>query len=330
MEQKKMAELNQLIESRYRNIAGMNIMKNGKLVYEKYFNGCTSQSTLHVYSVTKSIVSILIGIAMDQGYIKDVHQRVLDFFPEYAAKRQDSQIENVTLEDILTMRAAYKYRIPPYIKYFTSDDWLTFSLDQLKGRGRDGAFRYTPLIGPDILTGILRKATQQSVLGFAQENLFTPLNIKVNGSFVFQSKEEQMAFNQATDRSGWAADAQGLHAAGWGLSLSARDMARLGQLYLNGGMWGNKQLVSRHWVQDSTTEHNRWKRQNLPYGYLWWIDEKEHSFAAMGDGGNIIYVNPKEQLVVSLVCIFERNVRDSMELIRQFIEPLYSDIQKKQ
>ena len=90
MEQKKMAELNQLIESRYRNIAGMNIMKNGKLVYEKYFNGCTSQSTLHVYSVTKSIVSILIGIAMDQGYIKDVHQRVLGFFPEYAAKRQDS------------------------------------------------------------------------------------------------------------------------------------------------------------------------------------------------------------------------------------------------
>ncbi|MCB6554791.1 serine hydrolase, partial [Desulfovibrio desulfuricans] len=74
-----MAELNQLIESRYRNIACMNIMKNGKLVYEKYFNGCTSQSTLHVYSVTKSIVSILIGIAMDQGYIKDVNQRVLDF-----------------------------------------------------------------------------------------------------------------------------------------------------------------------------------------------------------------------------------------------------------
>ena len=156
------------------------------------------------------------------------------------------------------MTAAYKYRIPPYIKYFTSDDWLRFSLEQLKGRG--GKFRYTPLIGPDILTGILQKTTGQSVLAFAREKLFAPLRISVEKELIFKDKEEQMAFNQSASISGWAADAKGLQSAGWGLALSAKEMADIGQLYLNGGVWEGKQLVSKHWIEESTKEHSRWKK----------------------------------------------------------------------
>lgn len=144
-----------------------------------------------------------------------------------------------------------------------------------------------PLIGPDILSGILVKATGQSVYDFATENLFSPLEIVVENSLTFHSKKEQMAFNQATNISGWVADPMGIHTAGWG--LTPMDMAKIGQLYLNGGMWDGKRIVSQKWVEESTREHSRWKKPNLPYGYLWWVNE--NGFAAMGDGGNIIYVN---------------------------------------
>lgn len=321
MEQMRITELETLINGDYKNICGMNVLKKGELVYEAYFQGCTPESRMHVYSVTKSIVSILLGIAMDAGYIDDVNQRVLDFFPDLAAQEKGSARGEVTLKDIITMTAAYKYRIPPYVKYFTSDDWLQFSLDQLKGRG--GKFRYTPLIGPDILTGILQKTTGQSVLAFAREKLFAPLHISVEKELIFKDKEEQMAFNQADSISGWAADAKGLQSAGWGLALSAKEMADIGLLYLNGGVWEGKQLVSKSWIEQSTKEHSRWKKRNLPYGYLWWIDEQGNGFAAMGDGGNIIYVNTEEQLVVSLMCKFDPKAKDSMDLIKQLIEPIF-------
>ena len=222
---------------------------------------------------------------------------------------------------MLTMTAPYKYRFfAPYIKYFTSNDWVKFSLDLLGGHGKIGTFRYAPLIGPDILSGILVKATGQSVLDFATENLFEPLGMKVENNLLFESKEEQLAFNQSTDISGWVIDPRGTHAAGWGLTLTPMDMAKIGQLYLDGGMWEGKQIVSSKWVEDSTIEHSRWKKENLPYGYLWWVNED--GYAAMGDGGNIIYVNTKKRLVISISALFVPKAGDRIELIKKFIEPV--------
>jgi CubicO group peptidase (beta-lactamase class C family) len=159
MNQEKVTELEKKISNDYSNIAGMVVLKDGKTLYENYFNECTATSRIHVYSVTKSIISILIGIAMDRGYIKSINQKVLDFFPDYTIKRREKTIQNVTLKNLMTMTAPYKYKVAPYIKYFTSDDWVNFSLDLLGGKGQIGNFRYTPLIGPDILSGILVKAT---------------------------------------------------------------------------------------------------------------------------------------------------------------------------
>ena len=121
-------------DSDYSNIAGMVVLKDGKTRYENYFNGCTADSRIHIYSVTKSIVSVLIGIALDKGYIKSVNQKVLYFFPDYTVKGKEKTIQNVTLRNLLTMTAPYKYNIfVPSIKYFTSDDWVTFTLDLLGG-----------------------------------------------------------------------------------------------------------------------------------------------------------------------------------------------------
>lgn len=303
------------------NIAGIVVLKDGETLYKSYFNECNVNSRLHIYSVTKSVISILIGIALDKGYIKSIDQKVLDFFPDYEVKKREKTIQTITLRNLLTMTAPYKYKFNPYIKYFTSDDWVKFSLDLLGGKGKTGKFRYAPLIGPDIMSGILGKAAGQSVLDFAQENLFAPLGIVVEGRIIFHSKEEQLAFNQAVDISGWAADPMGVNAAGWGLTLSPVDMAKIGQLYLDHGIWNSKQIVSAEWIEESTKEHSRWKARNLPYGYLWWI--QKDGFAAMGDGGNVIYVNTKKNMVVSIASLFRPRVRDRMELILEYIEPMF-------
>ena len=235
-------------------------------------------------------------------------------------KKGEKTITDVTLEHLLTMTAPYQYEEAPYIDYFTSSDFVTFSLDLLGGTNQIGTFRYAGLIGPDILSGILVKATGQSVLDFAKENLFSPLGMTVEQPVAFSSQEEQMAFNTRSDISGWVCDEAGTNTAGWGLTLSARDMAKIGQLYLDGGVWEGKQIVSKEWIDQSTREHSRWQEMNLPYGYLWWVNDG--GFSAMGDGGNAIYVNAEKGLVISIVAFLQPEAKDSIELIQRYIEPL--------
>ena len=321
MNQEKIEEFEEMVDRDYDNIAGIAVLKDGRSVYEHSFHGCTAQSRIHVYSVTKSVLSILIGIAADKGYIQSTDQKVLDFFPGYAVKKREKTIQEIKLKHLLTMTAPYKYKSAPYIKYFTSQDYVKFTLDLLGGRGKIGDFRYTPLIGPDILSGILAEAAGQSVFSFAAENLFSPLGITVERSISFQSKEEQLAFNAATDISGWAADPSGNNTGGWGLSLSPADMAKLGQLYLNKGIWDGKRIVSEQWINESTCEHSCWEKLRLSYGYLWWVHED--GFAAMGDGGNVIYVNKKNNSVTAIASLFKPKVKDRTELIKDFIEPLF-------
>lgn len=324
MNQDNIKEVENTISNDYRNIAGITIQKNGRNLYENYFNGYTADTAFHVFSVSKSIISALIGISIDKGYISSIDQKVLDFFPDYMPKRGEKTAQRVTIRDMLTMTTPFKYRSAPYTKYFTSKDWVKSALDLLGGKGEIGQFRYTPLIGPDILSGILTNVTGQSVLGFAYENLFSPLGISVTQNVVFYSKEEQLSIMKDHHESGWAADPQGINTAGWGLFITTADMAKIGQLYLNHGEWNGRQLISAKWIDESTTVHSRWDK--LLYGYLWWIvDENEHSFAAMGDGGNVIYVNPAKNLVVAIASLFMPNTKDRIELIKKNIEPIFEN-----
>ena len=320
MDQRQIKRMEDAIATDYKNMVGMVILKDGKSIYENYYNGCTAKSRIHVFSVTKSIVSILIGIAFDKGLIKSIDDKVLDYYPDYVVKRGEKTLPNIRIKDILTMTVPYKYKFNPYTKYFTSMDWVKFSLDKIGGRGTIGEFRYAPIIGPDVLSGILAKATGQSVLEFAKENLFGPLDINIEKDITFDSKEEQMKFYKSTDMNGWVADPQGVNTAGWGLTISPVDMAKIGQLFLNKGKWNDKQIVSEKWVRESTTEHSRWKKMDLPYGYLWWIGDKG-GYAAMGDGGNIIYVNPEKNLVVAITSLFYPRAKDRIEIIEKYILP---------
>lgn len=326
MNQDKIKELEKKINEEYNNTVGIVVLKDHQLQYEHYFHEYDQNNYVHVYSVTKSILSILIGIAIDKGYIQNVHQKVLDFFPEYQVKKKELTIQNITIEHLLTMSAPYKYKDSPisYIKYFKSKDYLKSTLDLLGGKDAIGKFRYTPIIGPDILSGILVKATGQSVFDFATENLLKPLDITVEKNIVLNSAKEQMAFNESTTISGWVTDSQGLNTGAWGLTLSPIDMAKIGQLYLNDGQWEGQQIVSSKWLNESIQEHSEWEENHLKYGYLWWIiNEDERACAAMGDGGNVIYFNKQKNLVVSIASLFIPEAKDRITLIQEYIEPLF-------
>ena len=259
MIQETIEGLEETIRSEYGNIAGIVVLKNGEKRYEQYFNSCNSDSPIHVCSVTKSIISILIGIAADLGYIGSVEQRVLDFYPDYRIKRGEKTIETITVKHLLTMTAPFKFRSAPYTKFFSSADWVKSALDLLGGK---------------------------------------------------------------KPASGWVADESGTNTAGWGLTLTAMDMAKVGRLYLDGGRWQGRQIVSAGWVSESTAEHSRWREEDLPYGYLWWTGIGS-GYAAMGNSGNVIYVNPAKQEVISIAALFKPTARDIIGLIQHDIEPLF-------
>lgn len=323
MKQEKLKELEKLICSDYGNITGLIVQKGDLRLYENYFNGFRADDAVHVFSVTKSIFSALIGIAVGKGLIKEVDQKVLDFFPEYRIKAGESAIQNITIEHLLTMTAPYKCKPEPYEEFFTSADWVKFALDLLGGEEPAGEFLYSPLMGTHILSGVLQKAVGQPILDFAAQQLFSPLGIHISRSIMFHNKEEQFTFyEQEKHCRGWVADPQGLHAASWGLTLTTEDMIKFGQLFLNSGMWNRQQILPSDWVRRCTEVHSR--RGQLSYGYLWWIMDEMHGiYAAMGDGGNVIYVNTKKNMVVSIAALFKQDIKDSITLINERIEPLF-------
>lgn len=322
MNQTAFNHLEAIIQRDYNNIAGILIQKDGLPCYEHYFNGCAPDDALHVFSVTKSIVSALIGIALQQGFIKSIDQPVLDFFPDHLVEPGNPTIGSITIRHLLTMTAPYKQSPEPYAAFFASPNWLEFALDQLGGTGPIGPFLYSPIVGAHILSGILVRATGQSVLDFATANLFAPLGIPVE-NVVLHSEEEQLAWSATVKKTrGWVMDAQGFNTASWGLTLRARDLAKIGQLYLNGGVWEGQPLVSPAWIAASIQEQSRWGE--LPYGYLWW-NVGQHAFAAMGDGGNTLYVNKANGLVVSILSFYQPEVTDRLDFITEQIEPIFNN-----
>ncbi len=306
------------------NITGILIQKDDEIRYENYFHGYSAENAAHVYSVTKSVFSALIGIAIGKGMIGSIDQKVLDFLPDYAVQSGEKTIQHVTIRHLLTMTAPYKYETEPYMQFFTSRNPIQHALDLLGGDKPMGVFHYSAIGGTHILSAILSRATGQSALAFAQGHLFAPLGIQVPNSIVIRSEAEHTAVMSNPHTRGWVVDPQGNNFASWGLFLTPREMAKIGQLYLNGGAWDGKQIVPAQWVAESTREHSRaadWG--NLAYGYLWWVADSD-CFAALGDGGNVIYVNRKERIVVCVEAFLTLEVKDRIGWIKTEIEPLLS------
>lgn len=320
-------ELHNYIAEHQNNICGIAAMKEGKTVYSDYWHGFRPADTVHVMSVTKSIVSLLIGIAMDKGLISDVRQYVLDFFPAYKIKRGEKTIQQVTIEHLLTMTAPYKFRYEPWTKVCSSDDWTKAALDLLGGKaGITGAFKYSTL-GIQILTGILAKVSDMKTVDFANRYLFGPLDMAPFHNFEAATAEEHKAFTISKEpkKNIWFVDPLGVGAAGFGLCLSALDMAKIGQLCLDGGAYKGRRIVSNAWITESTKPRLQCDEHfaNMEYGYLWWTPVPGSPvYAALGNSGNVIYVNPQHNTVISVIGTFKPAILDRVQFIREFIEPM--------
>ena len=300
-------------------------------IYNDNWHGFETDSAMNVMSVTKGVMALLIGIALDKGYIKSVQQKVLEFFPDYTVKRGEKTIYNVTLEHLLTMTAPYKYRSEPWTKVCTSDDWTKAALDILGGKsGITGEFKYSTL-GIQILSGIIENAAGQKCIDFANQYLFAPLGIPEHTIHGDSSKEDQFDFlmNKSPRKNEWYSDPKDTVTAGWGLTLSACDMAKIGLMILNGGNYNEKQILSKEWITKMTSPIIQLGRNfgNMCYGYLWYRPHKDKPvYAAIGDGGNVIYVNAEKNISVGVTGTFKPRIFDRIDFIENKVLPMIFDV----
>ena len=307
------------------NIRQIVAYKDNILEIEEYREGFSKEDTMNVMSVTKSITSLLVGIAIDKGFIKSVDDKVMNYYKDvYTPKRGEKTIYDITIQHILTMTAPYKGKNEPWKKVCTSNDWTLSILDFLGGRnGITNEFRYHTL-GVQILLGIIRIASGMNILEFANEYLFKPLGIEPRVNANCTSKEDQFTYLMNKENHGkvWFMDPTDMPTAGWGLSMSAYEMAQVGLLVLNNGVYNGIRVISEKYLNEMTQSYISldYKFGNQDYGYLWWLPHRNSDvIAAIGDGGNVIYINKKHNIVVTVTGYFKPMVFDRVEYIEKNI-----------
>ena len=322
----KTNELHDYIEKNQPNICQIVACQNGKKIYGDCWNGYRENDCTHIMSATKGVVSLLVGMAVDQGLIRSIDDKVLDYFPDYQIKRGEKTIQQVTIRHLLTMRAPYKCKGDPWSKVCITVDWTKSSLDFLGGRkGLTDEFNYQTVC-LHILTGLLKQVSGTNTVDYANKYLFEPLGIEKSEHYVAESAQEHKEFtiSKASKKHIWFGDRLGMGTAGYGLCLSAEDMAKIGLLCLNEGRYDGKQIVSAKWknemVQPRTVESKYFR--GMQYGYLWWVIHPEKNiYAAIGNSGNVIYVNPEMNTVVAVSSYFKPTVFDRVDFIEDFLIP---------
>jgi CubicO group peptidase (beta-lactamase class C family) len=257
------------------------IVRHGRVVLDATVYPYEDGRPHDVASATKSVMSALIGIAIDKGYIKSVKQPVSELLPVAPALRLDSRKGRLAVEHLLTMTSGLDCGLQAGEKELVamrrSNEWLRFAL-ALPMRAEPGARYAYCSCNNHLLSGILSAQTGDSALAFARKHLFGPLGI-----------EDVI----------WPADPQGI-THGWGdLHLHPRDLAKIAYLYLHGGRWNGTQIMSEEWVRQSAAPHVS-VRDGVGYGYGWWINTARQPavFEMVGRGGQRAAVLPDKDLVV--------------------------------
>ena len=309
------------------NICQIYAIKDSKVAFDDCWHGFKTLDAMNVNSVTKGVVALLAGIAFDKGLIKSLDQKVMDFFPDYTVKRGEKTIYDVTIKHLLTMTAPYKGKSEPWKKVCTSQDFTIAILDYLGGRsGITGEFRYATL-GIQILAGIIERATGEKCIDFANSNLFEPLGLPKRIPHGDSSKEDQFDFfmNKNPRKYEWYSDPQGSVTAGWGLCMSAKDMAVIGALVSNYGQYDGTRIITEEYLKDMIAPHLKLGERfgYMNYGYLWYkpYDDKD-VYAAIGDSGNIIYVNMEKKISVGITGTFKPRIFDRVDFIEKKVLPV--------
>ncbi len=303
MDGERLAQALEAVRAQNLEMHSLLVIRHGYIVSETYFSPHDQNTRHEIYSCTKSIVSTLVGIAVDQGAIDRLDQPVVDHWPGYTFANQDARKGAMTVEHLLTMTSGLDWQEgdPIYRAMYMSDDWIQYVLDTPMSEPPGERFNYCSGCS-HVLAGVVQDATDSKVQDFARKNLFQPLGI-TNWR--------------------WDTDAKGMAIGGWGLQLTARDMAKLGYLYLQQGTWDGKQIVPRAWVEEATRQHTT-TDGSLGYGYQWWTYPTLDAYAALGRSGQTIFVIPKLDLIVVTTADMEGH--DAIfELVEQYIVPAIQD-----
>ncbi len=287
----KIRELNKgIAEKDFKEINGIVVIKDGRLLIEEYFNG-EDRSSLHdPRSVGKTFASTITGIALQEGHLESVDQNLADFYDLSSFDNNSPEKAAVTIKSLLTMSSGIDgtdedMDSPGNEEYmYPTDDWVKFALDlpmdSKKEIGKNWDY-FTA--GAVVLGDILHKAVPGGLDAYTDAKLFKPLNIT---DYQWQYTPTEVA-----------------NTAG-GLRLSALDFAKFGQLYKNGGIWGDDQILTQSWVKESLSNYFLNPEKNEGYGYLFWrqtfeIEGKSHeAFLCTGNGGNKIFVFTDLPLVI--------------------------------
>jgi len=289
----KISAMFELIEDNSYDIHSVIIVRNGSLLtYEylhnsqllenkSYFGG----EKIHIQqSTTKSVMSILIGIALQEGFLDNLSQTLYEFFADiWEPSFVDSELKkNITIEQLLIHNAGFvgdgDPSYPPGAKILGAIDIINWALDLVPlgfTPGEMGEYEYTN-DGPNLLSGIIANVTDNSTLAFAKDYLFTPMGI-------------------SEDEYDWWHDEQNMYSGGFGFSCSPKVQAKLGMLCLNNGTWNGTQIIDSNYIKAATTNQILGMES---YGYLFYPDGPFGSFVAYGAGGQVIYGIPEYDIVV--------------------------------
>lgn len=291
----KFTEIEKIIKiDRHKDLQSISVFKNNKIVYDKHLNGSTASTITDIRSATKSITSILIGIAIDKGLIKSVDEKIMPYFSDYyPIVNLDENKQNIKIRHLLTMTAGFDSEDEVRSSIGNEDnldalssDWVRYSIDVPMLNVPGTKWVYSSM-NTFLLGYILEKSTGESLDEFAKNNLFTPLGIS--------NIQWRKTPNNRTVAQG-------------NFKISSRDMGKLGQLVLDKGVYKGKQIVSKNWISQSTEGifPVHWNNYDS-YGFQWYnhsLKIKGESIPyvlASGNGGNKIYIIPKYDLVVTII-----------------------------
>jgi len=308
MNSKTLDVLKEYIKKNYSGIYSTVIIRNGFLVEEEYFQ-FSATTKRNIYSCTKSFISALIGVAIQEGAIDSTNNSVLSFFPDKTFANLDDRKQNMTLYHLLTMtsglewnelQVGYNDQNNSLYTMWEANDWIQYVLDQKMVDEPGKIFNYNSGTS-HVMSAIINRTTNMSTLEFAKSRLFDPLGIE--------------------DYS-WPTDPNGTYKGGEGLELTPRSLAKLGQLYLNNGSWKGQQIVPEEWVTISRIDHRPPGNHSYGYGFQWWIHPDRDIFSAWGYAEQRVIVVPKYQIIAVFTSYMPNYEGDiGADLVDMFIIP---------
>ena len=260
------------------------ISKNGKIVLEEYYNGKTKDSLCDVQSLTKGLMSILIGIAIDKAYIKHIDEPIENYFPDEFKNLTDKKKSNIKIRHLLNQTSGLSWK--GYLEHeawLNSEDPISFVLNKNLDNSPGEKYNYNSG-ATHLLSVIISRVTGMTTLDFANKFLFNDLHIT---SVDWQKRNKGYY------------DGSGL-----GLKMKPIDLMKIGQLLEKNGIWNGKQLVSKEWVQKLFNENEKyateWGLKNSKHGFCWYQSELQGNKIdyGMGYGGQFIIMVPDKELII--------------------------------